>query len=134
MYKLFLNDTEVEQPSNLVDLILTKIRSEIFNGFVVGTYGYYDNNEGLEISDSDTVELIKSVLKIDGVNAKIQAVLKYCDQIIFSGFLDFSTYQNTECCNVSINLSSDIHQDLINSKRLIDYAIYPKSKITQIVF
>ena len=68
MYKLFLNDTEVTQPSNLIDIILTKVRSEIFNGFVVGTYGYFDNNEGLEISDSDTVDLIKSLLKVDGVN------------------------------------------------------------------
>ncbi|MBL0304354.1 MAG: hypothetical protein IPQ23_22130 [Cytophagaceae bacterium] len=129
MYKLFLNDTEVTQPSNLIDLILTKVRSEIFNGFVVGTYGYFDNNEGLEISDSDTVDLIKSLLKVDGVNASVKAELKYCDQTIFIGSLDFSTYQNIECCKISINLSSDPYQDLINSKRLIDYSITPQSKI-----
>lgn len=129
MYKLFLNDTEIKQPSNLIGLILTKVRSEIFNGFVIGTYGYFDNNEGLEISDSDTIDLIKSVVKVDGVNSKINAVLKYCENIIFSGYLDFSTYQNTECCKISINLSSDQYQDLINSKRLIDYSIPPKSKI-----
>lgn len=129
MYKLFLNDTEIKQPSNLINLILTKVRSGIFNGFVIGTYGYFDNNEGLEISDSDTIDLIKSVVKVDGVNSKINAVLKYCEQIIFTGYLDFSTYQNTECCKISINLSSDPYQDLINSKRLIDYSITPKSKI-----
>lgn len=129
MYKLFLNDTEVTQPSNLIDLILTKVRSEIFSGFVVGTYGYYDNNEGLEISDYDTVDLIKSLLQVDGVNASVKAELKYCEQTIFVGSLDFSTYQNIECCKVSINLSSDPYQDLINSKRLIDYSITTQSKI-----
>lgn len=130
MYKLILNGTEVKQPSNLINLLLTKVRSDIFKGFVIGDYGYYANNEGLEITDSDTVDLIKNLVILDGVKTKVEAILKYCDNTIFNGYLDFSTYKNTECYRVSINLASDTKGDIVNSKRNITYSIPPKSKIT----
>ena len=130
MYKLILNGTEVKQPSNLINLILTKVRSDIFHGFVIGDYGYYANNEGLQITDSDTVDLIKNLVRLDGVKTKVEAILQYCDNTIFNGYLDFSTYKNTECWKVSINLASDIKGDIVNSKRNITYSIPPKSKIT----
>ncbi len=129
MYKLILNGTEVKQPSNLINLVLTKVRSEIFNGFVIGDYGYYANNEGLEITDSDTVFLIKNLVRLDGVKTKVEAILQYCDNTIFNGYLDFSTYKNTECYRVSINLASDTKGDIVNSKRNITYSIPTKSKI-----
>lgn len=130
MYRIYLNDTEIKQPSNLVDLILNKSRSDIFNGLIVGDYGYYFNNKGLEISDPYTIDMIKSIIKIDGINTKITTKLTYENEIVFKGYLDISSYKSFEKNKVTVNLTSETKGDIINAKKLVEYAITPKSKIT----
>lgn len=130
MYRLELNGTEVILPEDLKNLILEKVRSEIFGGFIIGNYGYIGQNLGLKFVDDVAIDIITTNITQDGSLAFIIAKMYYCDQLIFNGYLDISTYQKNDDCSVSISLASDKKGDIINSKRLIDYAITPNKKIT----
>lgn len=130
MYKLFLNGTEVNEPENLIDLILEKIRSDVFGGFIVGEYGYLEQELGLTFVDDVSLDIINTEIEKSGIYANITVNLTYCNQTIYYGKLNISKYDNSECCNINIPIQNDSDGIIVNSKRAIQYSIEPTTKIT----
>lgn len=129
MYKVKLNGTEIIEPNGLVDLVLQKSRSDVFGGFIVGTYGYLEQSGGIVFLDPISTDIILTEIRNNGIFGEVTIEIFYCDNLIFKGKLDNSSIQIKDCCYIQMSLTNDTMGDLLNSKRNIKYGLNPTRKI-----
>jgi len=129
MYKVKLNGTEIEEPQKIAELILEKSRSIWAGGFIVGSFGYIQDTNGIQFLDPISQDIILNEIARNGIFGNVEIEIFYCDTLLFRGKLDNSSLKIIECCSIECGITNDTLGDILNSKRNIEYALNPTRKI-----
>jgi len=129
MYKVKLNGTEIEEPQKIAELILEKSRSQWSGGFIIGSFGYIQDTNGIQFIDPISQDIILNEIARNGIFGNVEIEIFYCDTLLFRGKLDNSSLNIVECCSIECGITNDTLGDILNSKRNIEYALNPTRKI-----
>jgi hypothetical protein len=129
MYKVKLNGTEIEEPQKIAELILEKSRSDWSGGFIVGSFGYIQDTNGIQFLDPISQDIILNEIAKNKIFGVVEVEIFYCENLLFKGKIDNSSLNIVECCFIECGITNDTLGDVLNSKRNIKYALNPTRKI-----
>lgn len=126
MFKTKLNGTLVSNPIGYEDLVLEKERSDIYKGFIKGSYGYINADGGLRFLDEGSRRIIDA--ERHRINGRVEVEILFCNELFFKGILDFASLK-IEDCAYEVQLVRDSIDNKFTSRHEIEYALKPTRRI-----